>query len=46
MRAPKKEVPVKKPATPQQRAERRAKRWRSTGVSERTVQWVRDNFML
>jgi hypothetical protein len=37
---------AKKPSTPQQRAERRAKRWKKTGVSQSTVQWMRDNFML
>jgi hypothetical protein len=41
MKAPIKKV--KKPATPQQLAERRAKRWRKTGVSESTVQWMRAN---
>lgn len=37
---------VRKPSTPEQRAARRAKRWRKTGVSEATVQWMKDNHML
>jgi hypothetical protein len=42
----KKTTPPKKPSTPEQRKERRAKRWRATGVSESTVKWMRDSGML
>ncbi len=36
----------RKPSTPEKRKEQRAKRWRRTGVSEATVQWMRDTGLL
>lgn len=41
---------VKKQMTPEQKVNKRkaarARHWRKTGVSEATIQWMRDNDML
>lgn len=36
----------RKPSTPEQRQKARARHWRKTGVSDRTLQWMKDNGML
>lgn len=36
----------RKPSTPEQRKERRARHWLKTGVSQSTVDWMRKNGML
>lgn len=34
------------PSTPEKKQEARARRWRRTGVSASTVEWMRANHML
>jgi len=36
----------RKPSTPEQRRKRRAAHWRKTGVSENTINWMRENCFL
>jgi len=47
MKSPKPEQKkVRKPSTPEQRAQRRANRWRKTGVSQSTINWMNERGML
>ncbi len=41
--ADRKSLVQKKPSTPEQRKEQRARRWLKTGVRQSTVDWMRKN---